>query len=85
LGSAKRSSQGGYVFGDAPWNLFNSGQPPDRLSPRLVAGVFWQVLRGSEPVLVDTGAVVQSGEFMPALRSVIDPTDLKWIWLTHRY
>ena len=41
------------------------------------------VIKGSEPVLVDTGAVVQSGEFMPALRSVIDPTDLKWIWLTH--
>jgi flavorubredoxin len=41
------------------------------------------VIRGSEPVLVDTGAVVESEEFMPALRSVIDPADLKWIWLTH--
>ena len=41
------------------------------------------VIKGSEPVLVDTGAVVESQEFMSALRSVIDPTDLKWIWLTH--
>ncbi len=41
------------------------------------------VIKGSEPVLVDTGAVIQSGEFMSALRSVIDPADLKWIWLTH--
>lgn len=41
------------------------------------------VIKGSEPVLVDTGAVVESGEFMPALRSVIEPADLKWIWLTH--
>lgn len=41
------------------------------------------VIKGSEPVLVDTGAVVQSEEFMTALRSVIDPTELKWIWLTH--
>jgi len=41
------------------------------------------VLKGKEPVLVDTGAVVQSGEFMPALRSVIDPADLKWLWITH--
>ena len=41
------------------------------------------VIKGSEPVLVDTGAVVESEEFVPALRSVIDPTDLKWIWLTH--
>jgi flavorubredoxin len=41
------------------------------------------VLHGSEPVLVDTGTVLQSEEFMTALRSVIDPSDLRWIWLTH--
>jgi len=41
------------------------------------------VIKGSEPVLVDTGAAVESEEFMPALRSVIDPGELKWIWLTH--
>jgi flavorubredoxin len=41
------------------------------------------VLKGSEPILVDTGAAVQSGEFMPALREVIDPAALRWIWLTH--
>jgi flavorubredoxin len=41
------------------------------------------VIKGSEPLLVDTGGMVESGEFMPALRSVIDPIDLKWIWLTH--
>jgi flavorubredoxin len=41
------------------------------------------VLHGSEPVLIDTGVVVEREEFMNALRSVIDPRDLKWIWLTH--
>jgi flavorubredoxin len=41
------------------------------------------VLKGSEPVLVDTGAVVESDDFMAALRSVIDPAELRWIWLTH--
>ena len=41
------------------------------------------VLHGPEPVLVDTGAVVERDEFMTALRSVIDPADLRWIWLTH--
>lgn len=41
------------------------------------------VLHGSEPVLVDTGAVVERDEFMGALRSVIDPAELRWIWLTH--
>ena len=41
------------------------------------------VLHGAEPVLVDTGTVLQSEDFMAALRSVIDPSDLRWIWLTH--
>jgi flavorubredoxin len=41
------------------------------------------VFHGSEPVLVDTGAVIESEDFMTALRSVIDPRDLKWIWLSH--
>jgi hypothetical protein len=41
------------------------------------------VLHAAEPVLVDTGTVVESDDFMTALRSVIDPSDLRWIWLTH--
>jgi flavorubredoxin len=41
------------------------------------------VLKGSEPMLVDTGAVIQKGEFMAALRSVIDPAELRWVWLSH--
>ena len=41
------------------------------------------VLHGDEPVLVDTGAVVESEAFMAGLRSVVDVADLKWIWLTH--
>jgi flavorubredoxin len=41
------------------------------------------VLHAAEPVLIDTGAVVESEDFMAALRSVIDPADLRWIWLTH--
>jgi flavorubredoxin len=41
------------------------------------------VLKGAEPLLVDTGAAVESDDFMATLRSVIDPSELKWIWLTH--
>lgn len=41
------------------------------------------VLKGSEPVLVDTGPVVHADDFMAALRTVIDPGELRWIWLTH--
>jgi flavorubredoxin len=41
------------------------------------------VLRGKEPILVDTGAVIEHEAFMSALRSVIDPAELRWLWLTH--
>jgi flavorubredoxin len=41
------------------------------------------VLHGSEPVLVDTGTVAGAPEFMTALSSIIDPSELRWIWLTH--
>ncbi len=41
------------------------------------------VIHAAEPVLVDTGAVRESEDFMDALRTVIDPADLRWIWLTH--
>jgi flavorubredoxin len=32
---------------------------------------------------VDTGAVVHHDDFLSALRNVIDPAELKWLWLTH--
>jgi flavorubredoxin len=41
------------------------------------------VLKASQPVLVDTGLVPLSDEFMETLSSVIDPEDLRWLWLTH--
>jgi len=41
------------------------------------------VVHGPEPILVDTGTVVENDEFMTVLRSVIDPAAIKWIWLTH--
>jgi flavorubredoxin len=41
------------------------------------------VIKGEEPVLVDTGLHQDRGAFADALGSVIDPADLRWIWLTH--
>lgn len=38
---------------------------------------------GKEPLLVDTGLAALRTEFMAALGQLIDPRDLKWIWLTH--
>lgn len=41
------------------------------------------VLKAAQPVLVDTGLVPLGDEFMKKLSSVIDPADLRWLWLTH--
>jgi flavorubredoxin len=41
------------------------------------------VIKAKEPVLVDTGMGIESAEFMKALESIIDPQDLRWVWLTH--
>lgn len=41
------------------------------------------VLRAAEPVLVDTNIAALRGPFMDALREAIDPSDLRWIWLSH--
>ncbi len=41
------------------------------------------VLPGEEPVLVDAGVTAERDDFLAALRTVIDPADLRWLWLTH--
>jgi flavorubredoxin len=41
------------------------------------------VIKAKEPVLVDTGMGMDAEKFMEALGSVIDPADIKWVWLTH--
>lgn len=41
------------------------------------------VLHAGEPVVVDTGLSLPDRGFMDALGSVVDPQDVRWIWLTH--
>ncbi|MFN2592287.1 MAG: MBL fold metallo-hydrolase [Candidatus Dormibacteria bacterium] len=41
------------------------------------------VIRGAEPVLVDTGAPVFRDEYLNAAFSLIEPTDVRWIFLSH--
>jgi glyoxylase-like metal-dependent hydrolase (beta-lactamase superfamily II) len=41
------------------------------------------VIAAKEPVLVDTGLAVVREDFMQALRDVVDPLNLRWIWITH--
>jgi glyoxylase-like metal-dependent hydrolase (beta-lactamase superfamily II) len=41
------------------------------------------VIRAREPVLVDTGLASGRDSFLAALRATIEPSDLRWIWITH--
>lgn len=41
------------------------------------------VLHAAEPVVVDTGLSWPDTGFMDAVGSVVDPQDVRWIWLTH--
>jgi glyoxylase-like metal-dependent hydrolase (beta-lactamase superfamily II) len=41
------------------------------------------VLHSAEPVVVDTGLSLPDRNFLEDLGSVIDPEDVRWIWLTH--
>jgi flavorubredoxin len=41
------------------------------------------VIRSQEPVLVDTGLAALQTEFLRELHSVLDPEDIRWIWITH--
>jgi hypothetical protein len=41
------------------------------------------VLQGAEPVLVDSGPGVARDDFYAALKTVIDPARLRWLWITH--
>jgi len=41
------------------------------------------LLKAEQPVLIDTGMVLESADYQKALRSVIDPQELDWLFLTH--
>lgn len=41
------------------------------------------VLHAAQPVVVDTGLGLADRDFVAGLAEVIDPADVRWIWLTH--
>jgi len=41
------------------------------------------VINSSQPVLVDTGLAALEQRFLAELGKIIDPVDLRWIWITH--
>src|SRR3954464_4959457 len=41
------------------------------------------VLHSEQPVVVDTGLSTSDKDFVTELSRVIDPADVRWIWITH--
>ncbi|MGW8887049.1 MBL fold metallo-hydrolase [Streptomyces sp. NPDC055749] len=41
------------------------------------------VLHSAQPVVIDTGLGLPDRNFLETLSTVIDPADVRWIWLTH--
>lgn len=41
------------------------------------------LLKGPEPMLVDTGLAALSDDFAARLAEAIDPDTIRWIWLSH--
>lgn len=41
------------------------------------------LIRARQPVLVDTGLAALGDQFQAQLYDMIDPVDLRWIWITH--
>ncbi|HEX6934708.1 MAG TPA: MBL fold metallo-hydrolase [Streptosporangiaceae bacterium] len=41
------------------------------------------VVHAAEPVVVDTGLGLPDRDFVASLADIIDPADVRWIWLTH--
>lgn len=41
------------------------------------------VIASPSPILVDSGVTLAPGDFAAAVADVVDPADIRWIWLTH--
>jgi flavorubredoxin len=51
--------------------------------PLGILPINWYLIEAQEPVLVDTGMPIERQQFLTTLESLIDPKDIKWIFLTH--
>lgn len=41
------------------------------------------VFLADEPVVIDAGLAVDEPEFIAALADIVDPSEIRWVWLTH--
>lgn len=61
--------------------LLRSAQPA--LGAPLAVYLNSLVIRGSEPVVVDTGTVANRRAWLDDLAAVVDPADVRWVFISH--
>ena len=42
------------------------------------------MIHAAQPVVIDTGLGLPDRDFVASVSAVIDPLDVRWIWLTQR-
>ena len=52
-------------------------------APPLFLPVNAYVLHAEQPVVIDTGLSTADKDFVSALAQVLDPAEVRWIWITH--
>ena len=51
--------------------------------PDVVVGMNSMLIRGKEPVVVDTGTPLHSPHWFDMVLSLVDPKDIRWVFLSH--
>src|SRR4051794_1410209 len=51
--------------------------------PGLFLPVNTMVIRGEQPIVVDTGAPIHRDSVLSQVLSLVDPKDIRWIYLSH--
>lgn len=68
-----------HLIADDVWLIPNHAPAgPDLLLP-----VNTMVIRGAEPIVVDTGAPIHRDSVLRQIYSLVEPEDVRWIYLSH--
>jgi flavorubredoxin len=68
-----------YLVADDTWLITNLAPA----GPGVYLPVNSMVIRGQEPVVVDTGAPIHRESVLSQVFSLVDPEDIRWIYLSH--
>src|SRR4051794_2597634 len=68
-----------YQVADDAWLIPNFAPA----GPGILLPVNSMVIRGAEPIVVDTGAPIFRESVLNQVFSLVDPEDVRWIYLSH--